>query len=409
MELSGRPRSASPRPLLPSTVLVGAVLQKVANVNILCVHSGYELYGADRSFARTVSALQTGFPESHIKVVLPREGPILGLSPLGEVDRDIRPLWILRRRTFLRSFTLDIRRSMLALVGAYRDMRAADFIYINTIIVFDYILMSRYIPKPVIVHVREIPNGIELVIFRKLLLWSRATLIYNSEATRNAFGLPGRVVYNGVDVPQFNEQRHAREHKATVLMIGRLNHWKGQEVLIDAVSQLTLAEQADLEVRIVGSTFNNQDDFRERIQRMIVEKRLTDVIRIDPYEPDPSSSYCSADLVVVPSRLPEPFGLVAIEAMGFCKPVVASRHGGLTEIVRDGETGRLFDPGSAAELCKALREFLANRDTYRSYGLAGRRRFEGLFTTEQSNRAFVAAINDLVFSDKPALQARLGG
>ena len=156
-------------------------------MNILCVHPGYEMYGADRCFARAVSALQTGFSEGHIKIVLPQEGPIVELPPLGEVDREIRPLWILRRRTLLRSFTLDIWRSIRALVAAYRDMRAADFIYINTIVVFDYILMSRFISKPVVVHVHEIPNGIELVIFKTLLLWSRASLIYNSEATRNAF------------------------------------------------------------------------------------------------------------------------------------------------------------------------------------------------------------------------------
>jgi glycosyltransferase involved in cell wall biosynthesis len=92
--------------------------------------------------------------------------------------------------------------------------------------------------------------------------------------------------------------------------------------------------------------------------------------------------------------------------MGFSKPVVASRHGGLPEIVQEGETGRLFSPGSAAELSAVLREFLANRDTYRSYGTAGRLRFERLFTTEQSNRAFVAATKELVFGFEPAVQAR---
>jgi glycosyltransferase involved in cell wall biosynthesis len=380
-------------------------------MKILCVHPGYELYGADRSFALAMSALLAGFPAAHIKVVLPQEGPIIELLPLGKLDRKIGPLWILRRRTLLRSFTLDIWRNIRALVAAYRDMRAADLIYINTIIVFDYILMSRFMSKPVIVHVREIPNGIELVIFKKLLLWSRASLIYNSEATRSAFRMPrhvaGRIVYNGVDIPELIEQGQVRELKAKVLMIGRLNHWKGQEVLIDAVDQLTPAEQAGLEVRIVGSTFDNQDDFRERFERKIAEKRLTDVIRIDPFEPDPSSSYRGADLVVVPSRLPEPFGRVAIEAMGFSKPVVASRHGGLIEIVREGETGRFFGPGRADELCAVLREFLANRDIYRSYGVAGRRRFEALFTTEQSNRAFIAAIRDIAFADEPAFQARL--
>jgi glycosyltransferase involved in cell wall biosynthesis len=382
----------------------------IANIEMLCVHPGYEMYGADRCFARAIGALTSLFSQGNIRIVLPQQGPILQLPPLGEIRRQIRPLWVLRRRTVLRSFTLDICRNVQSLVAAYRDMRAADVVYINAIVVFDYILMARFVSKAVIVHVHEIPNGLELVLFRWLLLWSRASLIYNSEATAKAFGMPdhvpGRVVYNGVDAPILLEQDHSDYSKARVLMIGRLNNWKGQEVLIDAVGQLTPAEQHGLEVRIVGSTFNNQEDIRVQFERMIEEKHLTDVIRIDPFEPDTSSSYRETDLVVVPSRLPEPFGCVAIEAMGFCKPVVASRHGGLTEIVSEGETGKLFSPGNAEELCALLRDFLHNRETYRSYGAEGRRRFDRLFTAEQSNQAFVQALTDLAFVNNLARQTR---
>lgn len=377
-------------------------------MKILCAHPGYELYGADRSFARTVAAFRAAFPSANIEVVIPQDGPITSLDPLRQVDLRARPMWILRRRTLLRGLSLDLWRNVSALVTAYREMKTADVIYINTIVVFDFILLARFFSKPVVVHVREIPNGIEMLAFRSLLRWSRARLIFNSRATKDAFALPenfmSRVVHNGVSVPDVTPIVREQTKKVQVLMIGRLNHWKGQEILIEAVSKMAPCEKELLEVRIVGSTFNQQDDFRERLNALIEERSLTGIVKIEPFETDPSFSFRNSDLVVVPSRLPEPFGNVAVEAMAFAKPVVASRHGGLTEIVSEGETGRLFEPGDVGELCNILEDFLRNSELYRSYGVAGRQRFERLFTTEQSSRAFVAAMSELAFEAKPAVQ-----
>jgi glycosyltransferase involved in cell wall biosynthesis len=363
------------------------------------------MYGADRSFARTIGALKAGFSSAHIKIILPQDGPITSLHPLDQVERKVRPMWILRRRTLLRGLTVGLWSNVCALFAAYRDMKSANIIYINTVVVFDFIVLARLFRKPVIVHVREIPNGIEMHAFRALLRWSRASVIFNSQATREAFRLPkgraSRVVYNGVATPQTWRESVANAEKTNVLMIGRLNHWKGQEILIEAVSKLDPAEKERLHVRIVGSTFNKQDDFLERLRTLVKEKALEDIVRIEPFEADPSWSFRNADLVVVPSRLPEPFGNVAVEAMAFAKPVIASSHGGLREIVVDGKTGRLFEPGNFEELSRILRDCLENPALYRRYGSAGRQRFEARFTTERSNHAFVAAIKSLIVSKNP--------
>lgn len=87
-------------------------------------------------------------------------------------------------------------------------------------------------------------------------------------------------------------------------------------------------------------------------------------------------------MAVVPSLL-EPFGLVAIEAMAYGRPVVASRTGGLAEIVVDGETGRLVPPGDPQALAQALEELLGDPRRALWMGEAGRLRFESLFTLER--------------------------
>jgi glycosyltransferase involved in cell wall biosynthesis len=82
---------------------------------------------------------------------------------------------------------------------------------------------------------------------------------------------------------------------------------------------------------------------------------------------------------VVPSIWPEPFGQVAIEAMASGKPVVASAIGGLSDIVLDGETGLLVEPGNAEALREALRTLLLDPVKREKMGMVGRQRAR-LFT-----------------------------
>lgn len=79
-------------------------------------------------------------------------------------------------------------------------------------------------------------------------------------------------------------------------------------------------------------------------------------------------------LLVVPSIVPETFGIAALEAMALGKPVVASRIGGLSDLVEDGETGRLVPPGDARALAGALGQLLASRPACEAMGDAARAR-----------------------------------
>ncbi len=79
-------------------------------------------------------------------------------------------------------------------------------------------------------------------------------------------------------------------------------------------------------------------------------------------------------LAVAPSTWPEPFGVVVLEAMAAGRPVIASRIGGLPDMVVDGETGVLIPPDDPAALRSALERLLADRELRDQLGQAGRRR-----------------------------------
>jgi glycosyltransferase involved in cell wall biosynthesis len=79
-------------------------------------------------------------------------------------------------------------------------------------------------------------------------------------------------------------------------------------------------------------------------------------------------------IAVVPSRWPEPFGLVALEAMAAGRPVVASAVGGLPDLVIDGTTGILVAPGDSAVLREGIQQLLVDPARRTAMGHAGRER-----------------------------------
>jgi glycosyltransferase involved in cell wall biosynthesis len=81
-------------------------------------------------------------------------------------------------------------------------------------------------------------------------------------------------------------------------------------------------------------------------------------------------------LAIIPSVWPEPFGLVALEALTAGRPVIASNIGGLADMVIDGETGQLVPPGDSTALAGALRQIVADRDLRERMGQAARQHAE---------------------------------
>jgi glycosyltransferase involved in cell wall biosynthesis len=86
--------------------------------------------------------------------------------------------------------------------------------------------------------------------------------------------------------------------------------------------------------------------------------------------------------VVVSSSHVEPFGICLIEAMACEKPVVATRVGGIPEVVDDEKTGILIPPRRPADMAKAVKRFLDDPALRQEMGRAGRKRVERLFTAE---------------------------
>lgn len=351
---------------------------------ITCVHQGFELYGSDRCFIETVGTIRAAYPAARIDVVLPRGGPIVAALEAIDCRIVIEPLWILRRKNLARLATLGLIALPFAVARALRRIRDSDLVYVNTTVVADYLIAARLLPGRTIVHVHEIPGGAVLKVLRGLIRWSRANVVFNSRATQTAYAMPAsvaaRVVYNGITGPaQPNGQDYDGSRPLRLLMLGRISRIKGQDELVEAVASLPRAVRERIELRIVGSAF--EDAAREQaLADRIAEAGLSAQVSMQPFVTDPSELYRWADVVAMPSQMPESLGRVAIEAMSYGVPALVTGLGGLKEVVADGVTGWVVPAGSYRPIADALTRIVTEPAGWRAYGAAARARYEDVFS-----------------------------
>ncbi|HEO71133.1 MAG TPA: glycosyltransferase family 1 protein [Candidatus Hydrogenedentes bacterium] len=188
-----------------------------------------------------------------------------------------------------------------------------------------------------------------------------AVVVYNALMHSQFEGFTDNIVIvpGGVDTDHFSYAPPEERAKHVILMAGRVEDpMKGIEVLREAGARLA-AERSDFEIHATHPNFRLDTSWFKAIGWQSPE----DVV----------DRHHEAAICAVPSVWEEPFGLAAVEAMAAGRPVCASRVGGLQHIVRDGETGFLFERGDAAALADCLRRLLDDAELRRRMGEAGRR------------------------------------
>ncbi|HJV32905.1 MAG TPA: glycosyltransferase family 4 protein [Patescibacteria group bacterium] len=178
------------------------------------------------------------------------------------------------------------------------------------------------------------------------------------------YGVDGNrveVVPHGIDL-EGRVPRYQSENR--VVFVGRLSPEKGVDVLLRA-----MREVKGLACAIVGD-----GPERDRLERLAEELDLANVTFLGAlYGSELDREIARAKAVVIPSQSYETFGLTALEAYTFGKPVVASRIGALPEVVREGETGLLFTPTEPGELAEKLNWLAQNAARADAMGRNGRK------------------------------------
>ena len=224
-----------------------------------------------------------------------------------------------------------------------------------------------------------------------------------------------RVIHRGVDTTtldpnrvspqrliQLTQRWRLADDERVVMLPGRLTSWKGHMLLIDALAALKLRQGGKLKLRCL---MIGQDQGRTRYHAAVLAhaalRGVDGAVQIIEDCNDLPAAYMATDVVVSASTRPEAFGRVVAEAQAMGRPVVAPAHGAAPEIVVNGVTGWLFEPGNAEDLANALESALAlGQDGRIRMAEAAIARARGLFD-KADMCAKTLAVYDEVLADAP--------
>ena len=143
----------------------------------------------------------------------------------------------------------------------------------------------------------------------------------------------------------------------------------GPEILVRAVAEL-IGEGLDIRLVMAGS-----GNLTESLKRTVEDLKLTDRISFAGFvdSAEINSTLQNSHVMVMPSVMEsESFGVAALEASACARPVIASRIGGVPEVIDDGVTGILVPPGDIAALTRAIKRLYMDRELGTRMGEAGR-------------------------------------
>ncbi len=332
------------------------------SLRVLQVVSSSKTSGAERHvFLLTQMLLQRGH---QVSVVCPPDGWLV--DALRSADIEVHEMAMRKASSFsaYRRLWSLIRRERFDVVHTHLTRATYHA---------GLVAMLRRVPVLASVHVFS-----RDLVFR-LLAARGSKLIAVSESVRSALRQAGisadriEVVYNGTDfvdaapaTDSVCEEFGLSGNGGLVGLVGRVAKEKGHLVALGAAKRLQ-ATHPDLRYLFVGRMVPGfEPEFREALER----SGLGDRVVLTGDRSDVPRLMDAMDIVMLPSEK-ESFGLVAVEAMARGKPIIATRVGGLSEVIRDNETGLLIEQDEA-QLASAIDGLLADPERRRTMGETGR-------------------------------------
>ena len=285
---------------------------------------------------------------------------------------------------------------------------------------------ARFAGVPVIWHVRDriaddyLPKATAHC-FRWLCRVLPDFVIVNSHSTLQTLDLPAKkpvaivysskhryhVVHDGIVTNPKNQSIPNAPNKLSkpiVGLVGRISPWKGQHIFLEAAHK-ALLQFPEAKFQIIGSAMFGEKEYESSLHARTTELGLEKNVEFLGFREDVSECIESLDILVHASTVPEPFGQVVIEGMAAGKPVIATRGGGVLEIINHNVNGLLVEMGSVSEMSDAICLILSDPQSADRLGRAGRETVLKQFTIEHTASS-VQTIYENLLKIKQAKVAR---
>jgi lipopolysaccharide heptosyltransferase II len=222
--------------------------------------------------------------------------------------------------------------------------------------------------------------------------WGRFVIVASNVMARHmmeTFKVPFdrmRLVPRGVDLTKYRFNPAATKGQRgcafTIGMIGRLTPLKGHTYFLRAVSAVSRT-MPHIKVLIVGDTPKGKEKYREELKILTRRLGIANVVEFIEHSDDVAQILSNLDALAVASVMPEGFGRVIIEAQATGVPVVATRVGGIVDIIDDGVNGVLAYPRDPASLAEGILKVLKDRPFAQALAQEARKRVEEKYTLEK--------------------------
>lgn len=387
-------------------------------INILFLHAGAEMYGADKVMLDLIRLLDKKKFKPY--VVLPTDGILVEALKRENIDVRVIPYPIMRRKYFNPKGILQYGFGLLKyskVLIRFAKERNIQIVHTNTAATLEGCAVSRKLHIPQLWSIHEIIVNPKLMFNFTSRLISKYghSVITDSRAVKKHLETSGffkkdaiRVIYNGVDSNRFrpdcdcsylyNEWNIPKNAKV-IGMMGRVNSWKGQMDFLKAAN-IVMEKHHDVYTVFVGAAFEGEEwrerDLAEAIQKSPYRNRIVS----RGYRTDSESIYRLYDVFVLPSINPDPLPTVVLEAMATGTPIVGYRHGGVCEMVKEGENGLLAEVRNPVDLAEKICCLLEDTALRERMAINSRKRLLEFFSIEAYVENYTQEYNKLVFGKK---------
>lgn len=355
-------------------------------INILYLHAGAELYGADIVLYELLKRIDKRIIKPY--VVLPCDGPLVQKLKEINIEVCVMEYPILRRKYFnikgIFNYFINLKKYTVKLMKFCKE-NSIKIVHTNTSAVLEGMFLKKNINIVHVWHIHEIILKPKLVykilcfcISRysdKVVTVSKATMnhLIESKLFKNK---KIDVIYNGVDNEKFNpyidsyqlrSEFDIKNDDLVVGMIGRVNSWKGQEHFVKALDKV-MDNDKNVKAILVGSTFEGEEWRFEKLNTLIENSNNKKNFILQGFRNDTPKVYNLCDIFVLPSTNPDPLPTVVLEAMACGKAIVAYRHGGVTEMVKENYNGLFAEVNNIDDLSEKIQRLISNKKIIKNFG-----------------------------------------
>lgn len=382
-------------------------------IRVLYVNHTAKLGGGELALSSMLRHLDAS--RVHAQVLLLEEGPLVkDIHPETQVH--LLPLTsdvLETRKDSLGRVSRKQLQTLLALPGYVLAIRRVisrldiDIVHTNSLKA-DILggIAARMAGKRVLWHVRDriasdyLPANVVRV-FRRLARVIPNAVVANSHATMETLHLPrkasSRVVHDGFDFATLPAKALAPDGVVRVSLVGRISSWKGQEIFLRAIQQVH-QDFPDVVFQIAGAPLFGEEKLEQELHALSRELGIADRVEFLGFVSQMRAYMAKLSVLVHASTLDEPFGQVVIEGMAAGVPVIATRGGGVSEIVEDGISGVLVPKREPTALAAAMRDLLTNPGRRQQLGGQGRARVQQHFRIESTAEKMMDVYESLVSS-----------